>query len=294
MGLDSLAPQAEGSGQKSLIGLYCQRGILISLLACVPIGLLWIFSSLVLQALFRIEKDVAELTSSFIHARLLGLPIIAVFEVMRRFAQSQRLAWPTLVACVAGAVFNLIGTYLFLRFASTPEAGLAGTGYSIALSQLVMLLTLLGVLVALRRSETLKGSWEWPSVKELFSGWGQCKGRFLFEEELCLTFFGLLKVLAVSVPAAISLFVEWGNDVFPNHVESEVVLKRRMGSFCELCCSIGNGVIFFFFFFFSFSFFFCLGRVGKSQHHDHDECNFLHCSARNRASHGNFGWKLSR
>lgn len=185
MGLDSLAPQAEGSGKKALVGLYCQRGALISLLACIPIGLLWIFSDFFLENVFRIDRDISTLAASFVRARLAGLPAVAVFEVMRRFAQAQKLSWPTMVSCLSGAVVCLVATYFFIL-----KWGLVGAGWAISVSQWLMLVVLLVVLFALRKTESLRGSWEWPSMRELFGGWGQ--------------------YLRVAAPSSVSLLVEWG------------------------------------------------------------------------------------
>lgn len=185
MGLDSLAPQAEGSGKKALVGLYCQRGLVISLLACVPIAVLWIFASPVLQFVFRIDAAASDLAQGFVVARLPGLPACAAFEVFRRFAQAQRLAWPTLVACSVSALFHLGITYLLIL-----KFGLVGAGYAISASQWVMLIVLVCVLFLLRNSDSLAGSWIRPSLKELFGGWPQ--------------------YLRVAGPASLSLAIEWG------------------------------------------------------------------------------------
>jgi Na+-driven multidrug efflux pump len=72
---------------------YCQRGIIIGLLISVPLAVLWIFSSIFLQVIFRVDKKMADLSAEFIYGRLIGLPFITLFEVIRRFAQAQRLGF---------------------------------------------------------------------------------------------------------------------------------------------------------------------------------------------------------
>ena len=187
MGLDSLAPQANGHGDKHLVGLYTQRGICISLLALLPVSLVWLFCRPVLIHVLRIDDDLAELAARFVWARLPGLPAVVLFELLRRFAQAQRVAWPVMVVCCVVAVIHGGVCWWFLV---ANKGSLLAAGFATSIAMWLLALGMAAVLVVLRNSEQMRGSWRTPSRAELFAGWGQ--------------------FLSLSLPAACSLFFEWG------------------------------------------------------------------------------------
>ncbi len=187
MGLDSLAPHAFGGNQKSLVGLYAQRAIVIGLLSCLPICALWLAAAPLLVYVFRVDEVTAQLAALFVKARLAGLPALCIFEMMRRFAQAQRLVWPAMVACGAGAVVHLIVTYFLVE-----AYGILGAGIAVSISCWVMCTVFVAVLVALRNTDNLKGSWKVPARSELFN-WA-----------------GWLQFLRMALPSCLSLFLEWG------------------------------------------------------------------------------------
>jgi MATE family multidrug resistance protein len=187
MGLDSLAPHAFGGQQRSLVGLYCQRAICIGLLSCVPVAVLWLFAEPLLVIIFRLDAETAALSALFVRARLPGLPPLCVFEMMRRFAQAQRLAWPAMAAACGAAALHVGISYVLIG-----RLGILGAGLAVSFSCWVLCLSLVGILVAMRKSSQLAGSWRWPSVSELFnwSGWAQ--------------------FLRLALPSCLSLVLEWG------------------------------------------------------------------------------------
>ena len=71
--LDTLCAQAYGSGRKHLVGLQCQRMILFLWSLSIPIGLLWVFSDRILQAIVP-EKESADLAGLYLRVLIFGLP----------------------------------------------------------------------------------------------------------------------------------------------------------------------------------------------------------------------------
>ena len=86
--LDTLTSQAYGAGRKQLVGLYVQRMCVLSLVATIPVGLVWLASPSILQLLIP-EKDLAILAGQYLRILLIGAPGWAVFEAGRRFTQAQ-------------------------------------------------------------------------------------------------------------------------------------------------------------------------------------------------------------
>lgn len=181
--MDSLAPQAFGAGELHLVGLYTQRGLVVVFVTCLPVALLWFFSGAVLGVF--VEESLASPAGSFIRARIISLPAIGAFEILRRYSSSQLLAWPVSVACFAGGAAHVVCCYfLILRF------GLIGASYSISIGAWVTLLALIGVLLLMRRR--LAGSMPVPRLGDI------------------LNRAGMLQFIRFGLPAAASLLIEWG------------------------------------------------------------------------------------
>lgn len=86
--LDTLTSQAYGAGKKQLVGLYVQRMCIQSLVATIPVALVWLFSPTIIQALIP-EKDLAIMAGQYLRVLLIGAPGWAIFEAGRRFTQAQ-------------------------------------------------------------------------------------------------------------------------------------------------------------------------------------------------------------
>lgn len=92
------------------------------------------------------------------------------------------------------------------------KLGLFGSGLAVSISQWLVLLVLVVILVVLRNSDALRGSFERPSLRELFSGWGQ--------------------YMRIAAPATMSLVIEWGGwEVFAS-------LSAQLGTIALACQSI--------------------------------------------------------
>lgn len=189
MGMESLAPQAFGSEERKLVGLYCQRALVITSLACIPVAIAWLLAGYGLSFIFRVDASVAELAQQWVSYRLPGLWPTAAIECLRRFIQAQNLAWPNTVTTVVVSIVHLVITWFLVdRF------GYLGAAASISISQWLMLIVLLAIVITrdLVPSASPKVRDCWPSLQmtAIFSGWRQ--------------------YLRFSLPAAASLFIEWG------------------------------------------------------------------------------------
>lgn len=111
--LDTLCAQAYGSGRKHLVGLQCQRMILFLWSLSIPIGLLWVFSDRILQAIVP-EKESADLAGLYLRVLIFGLPGYALFESGKRFVQAQGLFSATTYVLLVAAPMNAFMNWLFV------------------------------------------------------------------------------------------------------------------------------------------------------------------------------------
>jgi MATE family multidrug resistance protein len=86
--LDTLAPQAYGSGKKKLVGLQMQRMIYFLWAVTIPIAIIWLLADRILMAIVP-EKEVAKLAGLYLKIVLIGAPGYAAFEAGKRYVQAQ-------------------------------------------------------------------------------------------------------------------------------------------------------------------------------------------------------------
>lgn len=129
--LDTLCSQAYGSGQKQLVGLYCQRMMLILLVLAVPIAVLWSFSERMFLQLLPDERT-ATLCSIYLRILTFGIPGFAAFEAGRRYLQAQGLFKATTYIVLIGAPLHATLLWLFVW---KLEFGFVGAPISVAITR---------------------------------------------------------------------------------------------------------------------------------------------------------------
>lgn len=103
--LDTLCAQAYGSGRKTLVGLQLQRMVYFLWLVSIPIGIIWVSGTYILQAIVP-EKETARLAGQYLRIIFLGAPGYAAFECGKRFVQAQGLFSGTLYVLLFCAPLN--------------------------------------------------------------------------------------------------------------------------------------------------------------------------------------------
>ncbi|KAF7510766.1 hypothetical protein GJ744_005866 [Endocarpon pusillum] len=111
--LDTLCAQAYGSGNKILVGLQMQRMIYFLWVMTIPIGIIWLAGTQILEAIVA-EKETAALAGLYLKVVLLGAPGYAVFESGKRFTQAQGLFSATLYVLLVCAPLNAFLNWLFV------------------------------------------------------------------------------------------------------------------------------------------------------------------------------------
>ena len=111
--LDTLCAQAYGSGNKELVGLQMQRMVFFLWVMTVPIGMVWLAGTQILEAIVP-DKETAVLAGLFLKITLVGLPGYAVFESGKRFLQAQGLFSAALYVLLFCAPVNAFLNWLFV------------------------------------------------------------------------------------------------------------------------------------------------------------------------------------
>ena len=113
--LDTLCAQAYGSGRKKLVGLQMQRTVLFLWCVTIPIGVLWLSGTAILEAIVpEGEKEVARLAGLYLKILLCGAPSLAAFEAGKRFMQAQGLFTANLYILLFCAPLNAFMSWLFV------------------------------------------------------------------------------------------------------------------------------------------------------------------------------------
>jgi len=103
--LDTLAPQAYGSGKKKLVGLQMQRMIYFLWAVTIPIAIIWLLADKILLAIVP-EKEVAKLAGLYLKVVLFGAPGYAAFEAGKRYVQAQGMFSASLYVLIVLSPFN--------------------------------------------------------------------------------------------------------------------------------------------------------------------------------------------
>ena len=111
--LDTLCAQAYGSGRKKLVGLQLQRMVYFLWLCTIPIGIVWLSGTAILNAIVP-EPETARLAGLYLKILLAGAPGYATFECAKRFVQAQGLFAATLYVLLFCAPLNAFMNWLFV------------------------------------------------------------------------------------------------------------------------------------------------------------------------------------
>jgi MATE family multidrug resistance protein len=156
MGIDPLISQAHGRGDGPGTALALQRGLVLGVLASVPIcvclaftreGLLWLGQ----------DPEVAELAGTYNLFKLPTVPCYLIYSALRQYLQSRTLMLPvTLVMWTGNLIHVLLAWLLVFGGPGVPALGLVGA--AIAESTTFVLLVV-GLSAAIWVFKLYRGAW---------------------------------------------------------------------------------------------------------------------------------------
>ncbi|MDP6980098.1 MAG: MATE family efflux transporter [Myxococcota bacterium] len=143
-GIDPLVSQAHGARDGAQAARALQKGVVVALLASVPLCATLAFTEEVLLASGQ-SPELAALAQDYIRVQIPSLPLYLLFMALRQYLQGREIMrpgmWVMAVANVGNLLFNWVLIFGGLGF---PALGLLGAGIATGLTRGLML----GVLVA--------------------------------------------------------------------------------------------------------------------------------------------------
>jgi len=155
-GLDPIVSQAHGAQDGERAGLALQRGIVVALLVCIPLGILWTYTEPFLLLAGQ-SAELARAAHRYTLVQIPSLPFFMVFIAMRQYLQGRGIIRPALFVILVSNLFNVFfnWTLIFGRL-GMPALGLEGAGISTALTRGVMWL---GLLFVFKAYQLHHGAW---------------------------------------------------------------------------------------------------------------------------------------
>ncbi|MGQ0614118.1 MAG: MATE family efflux transporter [Planctomycetaceae bacterium] len=186
MGIDPIVSQAHGAKRGAEAGLALQRGIVIGLLASLPIAAAWIFSRPLLAALGQ-DADLAREAQVYTRSQAFSAAPLLVFMALRQYLQGREIVMaPLKVLLLANLVNVFLNWVLLFGNLGMPALGVRGAALATGLTRLFMAAAL-ALLIVRRRMHA--GAWV---------PWSRA----------CLRLRGLAPVLRYGVPIAIQFALE--------------------------------------------------------------------------------------
>jgi MATE family multidrug resistance protein len=182
-GIDPVAAQAWGSGNRRRYEGALGTGVAVALLSGVPVAALWLVTGPALR-LFGQEPALTEGASRFVLAQLPGLPFLLVFLAARQYLQSQGSVMPAMWATLLGNGVNILLNWLLIfgRW-GLPELGVLGSGLATSITHVFLAAALFGWMRHRREPSDWRAAWArgrrrrelgevagygWPVATQLF------------------------------------------------------------------------------------------------------------------------------
>ena len=228
-GMDPFVSQAHGAGDGKGAGLALQRGLIVGLLAAIPIAVLWCFTEEAL-VFFNQDPQLAREAERYALAQLPGLPFLLAFHALRQYLQGRGIVRPAMWVAILGMGINALGNWvLIFGKLGAPALGVVGAGVATGATQIALFLMLLAVV---RRARLAQGAWT-PWSRESFSP------------------RGIARVLAIGAPISLQIGLElwafqimtlWAGELGPTSLAAHtIVLNLASLSFMvPLGISIGT------------------------------------------------------
>ena len=158
-GMDPIATQAWGSGNRRRYEGALGSGIALALLASVPVGALWLFTGPTLRLLGQ-EPALTNGAAQFVLAQLPGLPFILVFVAARQYMQAQGSVLPAMWVTLLGNAVNIgLNWLLIFGRAGLPALGVVGSGLATSITHVFLAAALLLWMGLRREPRDWRGAW---------------------------------------------------------------------------------------------------------------------------------------
>jgi MATE family multidrug resistance protein len=160
--LDTLISQAYGAKQFKSIGLALNRALIVTSLACIPIAVLYWFSTEIF-ILTRQDPKIAELAGTYVKYLIPGLWPIVAYRTFTSFLVNQDQQKYPMWISLSSIVINIVFGYLMIVGVGYEGLGFIGAPIATSCTRIVQLLMLLFVILL---KKLYKKSWTGIHLKE--------------------------------------------------------------------------------------------------------------------------------
>lgn len=156
LGIDPVVSQAHGARDGRAAGLALQRGLIVAVFVTLLVSLaLWITAPVLV--LLGQEPALADAAGHYIRVQIPSIGALYGFLVLRSYLQGRGIVRPALVAMIVANLANVLFNWILVfGHLGMPALGLRGSGIATALSRIVLLATVAGLVWAGRLHE---GAW---------------------------------------------------------------------------------------------------------------------------------------
>jgi MATE family multidrug resistance protein len=152
-GLDPIVTQAHGARDEERVGLALQRGLVVALLASIPVAVSWLLTDPAMRLLGQ-DPDLARQAQIYAVVQIPSIPFFLAFTAVRQYLQGRGIVTPTmLVAIVANGINVLLNWALIFGHLGMPALGIRGAGIATASTRVFMFGALVILVLALRLYE---------------------------------------------------------------------------------------------------------------------------------------------
>jgi len=137
-GMDPIITFAHGAGQRERTALTLQRGLVLALLASVPVCALLAGAGWFLQALGQ-DPELSRAAARYTDVQIASVPFFLAFLALRQYLQGREIVRPTFWVILLANGFNVVANYaLIFGNLGSPALGLVGAGLASSLTRVVM------------------------------------------------------------------------------------------------------------------------------------------------------------
>jgi MATE family multidrug resistance protein len=164
--LNTVCSQAfTGSSDVYLVGIYLQRGILITLTMFIPIGMVWWNAENILTSM-NIDAQLASMCGTFLSVLLIGAIPYVLFNCIKSYMFAQGITAVQSHITIIALPIHIFFNYIFIVNPST-SIGFVGAPLSTALTYWVMFILIILYVVFINGHQAW-GGWS----KKSLNGWG--------------------------------------------------------------------------------------------------------------------------
>lgn len=145
LGMDPVVTQAHGAGDSRATALALQRGLIVSALVTALVSLALVFTEPLLVFLGQ-DGALARAAGRYLAVQIPTIGAFFAYLALRSYLQGMGIVRPALFVMIAANVLNVLFNWVFVfGNLGAPALGLVGSGLATAISRVVLILGLAGL-----------------------------------------------------------------------------------------------------------------------------------------------------